>query len=179
MKSSIKVATLFMLAGMSGMAAANDTKSTVSLGYAFSNYKGNLSGNSPGANIKYNWEDLNSKWGVIGSVTRTSSDLKINNSDLKGSISHLSVLAGPSYAVSDMVSLYGLVGISHDRIKFPSEIGGADSVNSFAYGAGVRVTPISNWSVDLSYENMRNNRSEKTSEPLKIGTWAIGVGYSF
>ncbi|EAN3757403.1 TPA: Ail/Lom family outer membrane beta-barrel protein, partial [Salmonella enterica subsp. enterica serovar Typhi str. AG3] len=74
----IVVAVLVGLAlGSIGVANAAGYKNTVSIGYAYTDLSGWLSGNANGANIKYNWEDLDSGFGAMGSVTYTSAD--VNN----------------------------------------------------------------------------------------------------
>ena len=176
MKISNKTMFFCFLFGLPGVVSAVGNQNTVSLGYAHSHYKGDLSGNSPGFNIKYNWEKNDSNLGVIGSITRTSSNLSIPQSTANGRISHLSVLAGPSYRFNEYVNVYALAGVAHDKAKIADASG---SINSFSYGAGVRVSPVKNWSVDTSYEQARNSDSDKTSVPLKVGTWVLGVGYSF
>lgn len=176
MKTPGNFIAIITLIGLSGVVNAADNKQTLSLGYASSHYSGNISGSSPGINLKYNWEDKKSGFGAIGSVTRTSSDTTVDYSSAKGKISHLSVLAGPSYRLNERVSVYGLAGVSHDKLKIQDASG---NINSFAYGAGLRVSPVKNWSIDASYERVRNSDGDKTSAPLKIGTWALGVGYSF
>lgn len=60
----IVVAVLVGLAlGSIGVANAAGYKNTVSIGYAYTDLSGWLSGNANGANIKYNWEDLDSGLG--------------------------------------------------------------------------------------------------------------------
>lgn len=161
---------------MSGSVNASDVKNTVSLGYANSHYSGVISGNSPGFNIKYGIENTTNNLGLITSITSTSQELNVKNRREKGRISHLSAMLGPSWHINETLSVYGLAGISHDRAKY-SKVSGSD--NSFSWGAGIRVTPLRNWSFDTSYEVLRNSDTEKNGTVLKAGTWVMGIGYSF
>lgn len=171
-----KFTFIILFLALSGAVNASQIKNTLSLGYANSHYTGVISGNSPGFNIKYNIQNTTNKLGLMTSITSTSQELHMKNRNSKGRISHLSVTAGPSWYINEAVNIYGLAGISHDRVKY-SKASGSD--NSFTWGAGVSLTPSKNWSFDTSYEFLRNSDTEKNGAVLKAGTWVMGVGYSF
>ncbi|EAA7762217.1 outer membrane beta-barrel protein [Salmonella enterica] len=171
----IAVAVLFGLAlGSIGVANAAGYKNTVSIGYAYTDLSGWLSGNANGANIKYNWEDLDSGFGAMGSVTYTSAD--IHNYGYKvGDADYTSLLVGPSYRFNDYLSAYVMIGAANGHIK--DNWGNSDNKAAFAYGAGIQLNPIENIAVNASYEHTRF--STDADSDVKAGTWVLGVGYSF
>ncbi|EBP4586282.1 outer membrane beta-barrel protein [Salmonella enterica] len=174
MKKFALIALAGLVLGSVGTANAADYKNTVSLGYAYTDIGGAISGNASGANVKYNWEHLDSGFGVAGSVTYSSADVKYNGYKL-GKVDYTSFLVGPSYRFNDYLSAYVLLGGA--RGKAENNWGDSESKTSFAYGAGVQLNPVKNIAVNASYEHA--NFSTGYDEDIKAGTWVIGVGYSF
>ncbi len=101
-----------------------------------------------------------------------------------------------SYKVNDMFNLYPLVGWSHTKssesmawINYDDDdingnpvytdegrTKGSATKNAFTYGLGVQITPIPNWSVDISYEGAKSSNGFKDKN---LNIFDIGVGYSF
>lgn len=135
----IAVAVLVGLAlGSIGVANAAGYKNTVSIGYAYTDLSGWLSGNANGANIKYNWEDLDSGFGAMGSVTYTSAD--VNNYGYKvGDADYTSLLVGPSYRFNDYLNAYVMIGAANGHIK---DNWGNSDINRFAYGQVFSLTRL-------------------------------------
>lgn len=167
---------VWFLSGLSNTAVAETLNSTVSLGIANSHYSAGVSGRAPGLNLKYNIDNTDTGSGLVTSVTSTSEKLHSRSKDVKGRVSHFSAMAGPSFSVTEIASLYGLAGISHDRAKLAGVKG---REYSFTCGADVRITPPGKWSVDASCEHAGNSNSDKNGETLKLDTWIVGVGYRF
>lgn len=78
---------------------------------------------------------------------------------------------GPSYRVNEFVSLYGLAGTAHGKIK-ASGTDFKESATGFAYGAGVQIAPAANWTVDIGYEG-------SGIKEAKLNGFNIGLGYRF
>ncbi|ECE6544858.1 Ail/OmpX [Salmonella enterica subsp. enterica] len=175
MKKIALIALAGLALGSAGVAnAAEDYKNTLSIGYAYTDIGGPVSGNANGANIKYNWEDLNSGFGVVGSVTYTSTDVKYSGYKI-GEVDYTSFLIGPSYRFNDYLSVYALLGGAHGKAE--DNWGYSESKTSFAYGAGLQLNPVKNIAVNASYEHA--SFSTGYSDDIKAGTWILGVGYSF
>lgn len=163
-----------LVSGSIGAANAAGYKNTVSAGYAYTDLSGLLSGNAGGVNLKYNWEDLDSGFGAMGSATYTTAD--IHNYGYKvGNADYTSLLIGPSYRFNDYLSAYVMIGAGHGHIK--DNRGDSGNKNSFAYGAGVQINPVENIAVNASYEHAKF--STDADSDIKAGTWVIGMGYSF
>ncbi|EDV5024205.1 outer membrane beta-barrel protein [Salmonella enterica subsp. enterica serovar Ball] len=172
----LTVAALVALAiGCSGVVHAADYKNTVSVGYAYTDLSGLISGNANGVNVKYNWEDLGSGFGVMGSFTYTTADVDGPYGYKLGDADYTSLLVGPSYRFNDYLSAYIMVGAGNGHIK--DNWGDSDSKTSFAYGAGIQLNPVENIAVNASYEHTRF--STDADSDIDAGTWVIGVGYSF
>lgn len=170
----IVVAALVGLA-LGSIGAANATsRNTIAIGYAQTQLSGLYSGSMPGVNVKYHWEDLDSGFGAIASISYTKADI-LNASG--GTIEQGSFLVGPSYRINDYISPYLLLGFSKGAVDVPAE-GDHQERTSFSFGGGVQVNVSQNWAVDLSYQYA--NFSSYSGDPdIKAGTWGVGVGYSF
>ncbi len=175
MKKIAVVVLVGLALGSIGVADAAGYKNTVSIGYAYTDLSGWLSGNANGANIKYNWEDLNSGFGVMGSATYTTADIKAWGYKV-GDADYYSLLVGPSYRFNDYLNAYVMIGAANGRIK-GGYWGDSDDKTAFAYGAGVQLNPVENIAINASYEHTQF--STDADSDVKAGTWVIGVGYSF
>ncbi|ETS30633.1 attachment protein [Photorhabdus temperata] len=168
--------------GLSAFAfAANASgESTISGGYAQSHAKfdGKKADDNPkGFNLKYRYE-LDNNFGVISSLTYTylgydyyRGGKKVAESDMD----YFSLMAGPTYRFNEYVSVYGMVGAAHGKVKLSDYVGtmsGSKSKTSVSYGLGLQFNPMPNWTIDTSYEYSK-------LDELKIGTWVVGVGYRF
>ncbi|HCM1954409.1 TPA: outer membrane beta-barrel protein [Salmonella enterica subsp. salamae serovar 9,46:z4,z24:z39:z42] len=174
MKKLTVAALVALTMGCAGVVHAADYKNTVSVGYAYTDLSGWLSGNANGVNVKYNWEDLGSGFGVMGSFTYTTADIR-EYGYKQGDADYTSLLIGPSYRFNDYLSAYVMVGGARGHIK--SNWGYSDNKTSFAYGLGVQLNPVENIAVNASYEHA--SFSTDADSDVRAGTWVIGVGYSF
>ncbi|HDN4684898.1 TPA: Ail/Lom family outer membrane beta-barrel protein [Salmonella enterica subsp. enterica serovar Ball] len=172
-KLAVAVLVMSVIGGV-GAANAADYKNTVSLGYALTHMSGPVSGNAGGVNLKYNWEHLNSGFGVMGSVTYTSADVDYYGYRL-GDVNYTSFLVGPSYRFNDYISTYVMLGGARGELE--DNFGHSDSKTSFAYGLGVQVNPVENFAINASYEHSKF--STQLGGDIDTGTWVLGVGYSF
>ncbi|MGJ0625642.1 Ail/Lom family outer membrane beta-barrel protein [Xenorhabdus bovienii] len=167
-----------------GANASSSGKSTISLGYAQSSANANgikvfksdgteWNTKQHGLNLKYRYE-LDDHFGVVGSLTYT---LNRFENDHAGNVTKFksdsySLLAGPSYRFNDYISAYGMIGAAHNKIKIQGDSEFDISKTSLAYGAGLQFNPIENIAVDASYQYSKFN-------DIKVGTWVLGIGYSF
>nr|DAM44253.1 MAG TPA: outer membrane protein [Caudoviricetes sp.] len=174
-KLAVAVLAMSVLGGV-GVASAADYKNTVSLGYAHTHLSGLISGNAAGANLKYNWEHLNSGFGVVGSLTYTEADLNNYYYGYRvGEVNYTSFLVGPSYRFNDFLSTYIMLGGASGEVK--DNFGHSESKTSFAYGIGIQVNPVEHFAINASYEHAKF--STQLGDDIDAGTWVLGVGYSF
>ncbi|MEH2922127.1 Ail/Lom family outer membrane beta-barrel protein [Samsonia erythrinae] len=166
-----------------GISVAQATQ-TVSLGYAqakvddFKDLKG--------ITAKYHYQG-DSALGIIGSFTyvtgkesysQQSTGFSSHESD---KVKYYSLMVGPSYQINDIVSVYGLAGLGYGKVDssyhytLPRESGSehfSDYETRFAYGAGIQITPVANWTVDIGYEGTK-------IYDTRIDGFNVGVGYRF
>ncbi|EDQ7409397.1 outer membrane beta-barrel protein [Salmonella enterica subsp. diarizonae serovar 16:z10:e,n,x,z15] len=152
-----------------------ESRNTVSIGYAYTDLSGYISGNANGANLKYNWEDLDSGFGVMGSVTYTTADIENGYGNKVGDGYYTSTLVGPSYRFNDYINAYVMIGVGNGRLN--DYLGNSYDKTSFAYGAGIQVNPVEHIAVNASYEHA--SFSTDADGNINAGTWVLGVGYSF
>lgn len=165
-----------LLASSQSMASGTHT---VSIGYAqthLSTLKSSDSKDLHGLNIKYRYE-FNERWGFIGALTATrhevehyswqSAKLKKEGSD---TIDYSSVMVGPTYRFNEYISLYGNAGMA--RMKMKNTHSHESTDDSFAYGAGVIFNPLTNLSLDLSWEASK-------FFSVDANTFGVSVGYRF
>ncbi|VUC87486.1 Ail/OmpX-like protein [Salmonella sp. NCTC 11881] len=157
-----------------GLAQAAGVKNTVSLGYAYTDLGGALSGNARGLNLKYNAEDLNSGFGGMGSFTFTTADIQSYSGGKAGDMDYSSFLVGPSYRFNEYLNAYVMAGLGHGHIDDKRDNSGKKT--GFAYGAGVQINPVENIAINASYEYSRFSAYDSK---VNAGTWVLGVGYSF
>ncbi|PKH20912.1 outer membrane protein OmpX [Enterobacterales bacterium CwR94] len=168
-----KIACLSALACVLAVTAGSAmAKSTVSAGYAQSDYQG-VANKANGFNLKYRYENGADALGWIGSFTYTEKDHTVGNDYAKAN--YYGVTAGPAYRLNDWASIYGVVGIGYGKFQNNDQVTLAKQDSSdvgFSYGAGMQFNPIENIAVDVGYEQSRIRN-------VDIGTWTAGVGYSF
>ncbi|MCE1787330.1 Ail/Lom family outer membrane beta-barrel protein, partial [Enterobacter hormaechei] len=107
-----------------------------------------LDENPKGFNLKYRYE-LDNNFGVIGSFTLTHQgyDYYYGSSKIgTGDLDYYSLMAGPTYRFNEYVSVYGLVGAAHRKVKGEFSAYGYDfeykeSKTSAAYGLGLQFNP--------------------------------------
>lgn len=173
-KTTLLFSTLIACA--MGVSAAQATQ-TVSLGYAqakVDNFK-----DPKGITAKYHYQG-DSALGIIGSFTYLGAkedyyDRDFNSNDTT-KIKYYSLMAGPSYRFNEYVSVYGLAGIGRGKSSWEEgdafRQSGSESKSSFAYGAGIQITPVANWAIDIGYEGTKIYET-------RVDGFNIGVGYRF
>lgn len=176
MKKLTVVLLASFLGGSPGIANAADYKNTISVGYAYANLSGWIPGNAHGGNIKYNWENLDSGFGAVGSVTHVAADIYNYGINL-GTANSTSVLVGPSYRFNEYLSIYAMLGGAKGQVKENS--GYTSSRTSFVWGVGFQVNPIKHFAINAAYERASFSVEDIRSSKLDVGTFIIGGGYSF
>lgn len=160
-----------------GMSVAQATQ-TVSLGYAqakVDDFK-----DPKGITAKYHYQG-DSALGIIGSFTYLGAkedyyDRDFNSNDTT-KLKYYSLMAGPSYRFNDYVSIYGLAGVGHGKVDWKYDYGafadsGSEKETRFAYGAGIQITPVANWAIDIGYEGTKVYET-------RVDAFNVGVGYRF
>ncbi|EEF5710163.1 outer membrane beta-barrel protein [Salmonella enterica] len=173
-KMAVAVVVALVLACV-GSAGAAGIKNTVSIGYAYTDLGGVISGNANGVNLKYNTEDLESGFGGMGSLTYTTADVNNGYGYKTGDADYTSFLVGPSYRFNDYLNAYVMIGAGHGHLK--DNWGNSGSKTSVAYGAGFQVNPVDYIAINASYEHTRFDGVYDGR--VNAGTWVLGVGYSF
>lgn len=174
--SMLAVAATFGLLSFSVNAA--DLKQTVSGGYAHSNveYMGyELDDDTGGFNLKYRIE-FDEEYGIIASYTKTDYERNGTYSgvDIGASLDYQSFMVGPTFRANDYFSAYLMIGASDGEAEVSvSSVGSAKETNSdFAYGGGIQIDVTPNFIIDGSYEYSE-------LDDVEVGTWVVGVGFSF
>lgn len=146
-------------------------QSTVTGGYAQSDYQGVIN-KANGFNLKYRYENGSAPFGWIGSFTYTKKDRTTNN--LYNKEQYYGLTAGPAVRMNDWASIYGVIGVGYSKFitNKPNHNKSDTSDCGFSYGGGLQVNPIQNVALDFSYEQSR-------IRSVDVGTWIVGVGYSF
>ncbi len=164
-----------VLSAMSGCAIAQADTHTISLGYSAA--KVPIFKHIHGITAKYHYQPEN-PLGFISSLTYMggSKNFDINGSNGKAQLKYYSLLVGPSYHVNEFVSLYGLAGAAHGKLKASGTdsdyYSGKGNETAFAYGAGVQIAPAANWTIDVGYEG-------SAFKYTKLNGFNIGLGYRF
>ena len=167
-----KIACLSALACVLAVSAGSAmAKSTVSAGYAQSDYQG-VANKANGFNLKYRYENGSDALGWIGSFTYTEKDRTDAGDYIKGQ--YYGITGGPAYRLNDWASIYGVVGIGYGKYQYnePNREKSDSSDVGFSYGAGLQFNPIQDIALDVGYEQSR-------IRSVDVGTWTAGVGYSF
>jgi putative virulence related protein PagC len=182
----ISLAILTATAMMSGAAQAD--MQTVSVGYAqskFDNFK-----DLRGVNVQYRYE-WGSEFSAIGTFSYMSGEedetetAETNTFKANTEVKYASLLAGPAYYINEYVTVYALGGLAYvkaesdwkmsdDESTFYRESDSWDST-SFAWGAGVLITPTEDLTVSVGYEGTRADFDGSVS----INGVNLTVGYRF
>ncbi|MDP5254108.1 MULTISPECIES: Ail/Lom family outer membrane beta-barrel protein [unclassified Vibrio] len=124
-----------------------------------------------GINLKYTYQS-DDKIGFISSLTYTKSS-ESYTSDIEVEINYLSLLAGPTYSLSDNLKVYGMAGLARAEIKVSdSSDSASDDESDLALAAGLRVNVTDNIALDLSYEYT-------DIEEWDFSTLSAGIGFNF
>lgn len=181
-----KMAMAVVLAGgvLVAQGAMADSQ-TVSVGWAHAKIENASDLN--GVNLQYRYE-FNSPWGLMGSFTWMKGDDSATEYDDAGSriddgydAKYFSLMAGPTYRITDWVSVYGSLGFANTKIDGKTTWGGGYSESysanstSLAWGAGLMFNPIENLSVNVGYEGTNSDLYGNKA----INGFNVGVGYRF
>lgn len=176
-----------------------DSNPTLSLGFQ----KGGLGSfsNLHGSNVKLQYE-TSLLWGVMGSYTqmknnwqdesdvcrihdkKCSADYNINHAYDKHA-EYYSWMAGPTYRVSNNLSLFALAGISHAGIGNPvpytnnglsTQTMHYSSSNQFSYSAGLMLKASDKLLFTAGYEG---SHASYEGSKLDMKSLFIDVGYQF
>lgn len=176
-----KVILASMLAVCASSAFAGDH--TVSIGYANDNIGDGE--HLQGVIVSYDYNNDTSPIGFTSSLSLTGKDYNESNTYSDGwnekaevTAGKGSLLVGANYRVNDYIAPYVLVGVARGGLetKYSNDDGvKLDETNhdtGFAYGAGIRITPIENVSIRAGYEGTKLFDTQ-------INGFNVGVGYTF
>ncbi|WP_340533132.1 Ail/Lom family outer membrane beta-barrel protein [Escherichia coli] len=193
-----KILLLSVLTSLSLSVAHADTNNRFSVGYASTNLKftDGESSNLKGFNIKYQHEFFNDI-GLIASLVATRNedtqkgfyrdagvvygkwvpDKLIHGITRKDTQKYYSLSIGPTWRFNDWVSAYAVAGVAKTEFRtsvhnLTEKYKTDERKTAATYGAGVQISLINNWLMDVSYDYM------KTGD-IKASTWMVGVGYRF
>lgn len=181
------------------MAYGSHERPTMSLGYEQGHIRG--FGELKGGNFRFQYEN-GKPWGVMGSLTAMKSNWQDEFTScrqvdkscrenyrkdhaLDKKAEYYSVMAGPTYRLTDNLSVFALGGISHSRVEFPargvtpvspSDNPHGQSSNQYAYSTGITLNPADNLALTAGYEGSRASFDDK-KHPVK--SVFLDVGYRF
>jgi len=98
---------------------------------------------------------------------------------------YFSALAGPTYRISNNLSLFALGGVSHTVVDKPLVQGsrpnsfkknGSESSSQFAYSAGVIFNPTDRMALNVGYEGSKAMFNKKKHDMRSV---FVDVGYRF
>ncbi|WP_181460996.1 Ail/Lom family outer membrane beta-barrel protein [Vibrio diazotrophicus] len=173
--SMLAVVAAFGLSSFS--VSSEEIKQTVSVGYAsssagFAGYE--LDDVADGFNAKYRIE-YTGEYGLILSYTKTdySEGGIYNGTRANVSLEYSSFMAGPTFRANEYFSVYLLVGgVNGKASASVSSVSATESETGLSYGGGLQINVTPSFSIDGSYEYVELNE-------VDVGTWVVGVGYSF
>ncbi|HCC0886762.1 TPA: Ail/Lom family outer membrane beta-barrel protein [Salmonella enterica] len=177
---------LILSAGIFAINTAQADTHSFTVGYAQSKIHGD--GNIRGVNAKYHYQG-ESPVGIITSLSYMYGNSKASGFDedmgsdyhVKSNVKYGSLMAGPTYQVTDAFSVYGLVGVGMLKARVKENgtwVGGPYSDTSLAtdkglaWGAGVQMNPVKDVAVNVGYEGNRGILTQ-------MNGFNIGVGYCF
>ncbi|MDK9358015.1 Ail/Lom family outer membrane beta-barrel protein [Lelliottia sp. V106_10] len=188
------VLTAVLLSALSTSAAVQ-AENSITAGYAQSHVEG--FGTTNGMNLKYRYE-WNSPLSVITSFTfmtdSESSSYYVDRDkiDRHVKVKYYSLAAGPAWRFNEIVSVYALLGASYNKVDYnynwknyqgPGEyvdmgnIGsGSHDSTSLVYGAGVQISPLDNFVIDVGYEG---SKLDDGANDHAVNGFNIGIGYRF
>ena len=171
MKKVVLTALLACALGVAGTASAYQHTLSLDFAQGSATVKGGDIKDPKGVNIKYRYE-MDPTWGGLASLTYEKSNTNLWNA-AKAKVEYASFTFGPSYRFNELLSAYGLVGLSHaDATAKLNGQSYAGFGTDFAYGLGLQFNPTPQFAVDLSYERSKPG-------DLSNSIWMLGVGYRF
>lgn len=170
---------------------------TVSVGY--SHGKVSNGDSLDGVNVKYR-NEVNDQWGWIGSVTYMKGDKKglrdtttaapdiLANG--KRDTKYYSIMAGPTFRVNDVVSVYGLMGLARTKSDVNADwlnheggnyvkrgtVSASHKKTALGYGLGAQINPTKNIAIDVAYEGAQSSNALGNKH---MNAFSVGVGYRF
>lgn len=197
-KTLLAVSTTTILC-TSAMAEESEVKPTMSLGYQHGHIKD--FGGIQGGNFRFQYE-TSSPWGFMGSLSVMKNnwrdaDTECKRNDAKcrdnynekhrldRNAEYYSALIGPTYRISDRLSIFALGGISHTKVDNPlifdyldniHKKDGSTSSNQFAYSTGLTFDATRNLALTVGFEGSQAAFSSKKHEMKSI---FVNVGYRF
>lgn len=178
----MKKIILASLLAVCASSAFAENHHTVSIGYAGDSVEGE---HLNGVMLAYDFNNDKSPLGFTSTLSITGKEYndsmtysdgwneKADITAAKGSL-----LVGVNYQVNEYVAPYVLVGVARGGIEvnYSNDDGDkakyTDHDTGFAYGAGVKITPIKDFSIRAGYEGTKVFDS-------KINGFNVGVGYTF
>lgn len=174
MKKIVVVVLVGLVLGSIGVVNVVGYKNIVLIGYVYIDLSGWFFGNVNGVNIKYNWEDLDSGFGVMGLVIYILVD--VNNYGYKvGDVDYIFFFVGFLYCFNDYLNVYVMIGVVNGYIK--DNWGNFDNKIVFVYGVGIQFNLVENIVVNVFYEYI--SFFIDVDSDVKVGIQVFGVGYSF
>jgi len=188
----------FTLMCTAAMARDPHERPTMSLGYQQARIKD--FGDIHGGNFRFQFENAE-RWGVMGSLTamknnwddeytvcrqadtKCRDDYKIKHA-MDKKAEYYSLQAGPTYRVSDNISVFALAGLSHSSVitnekDDPQQspmTGNQHSSNQYAYSSGVTLNATDNLALTAGYEGARASYDGKKHGVRSV---FMDVGYRF
>ncbi|MDK9358013.1 Ail/Lom family outer membrane beta-barrel protein [Lelliottia sp. V106_10] len=194
MSMKYSVLTAVFLSAL-GVSAAVQAESSITAGYAQAHVEGFK--NINGINLKYRYE-WNSPLSIITSFTfmtgSESSSYYVDRDkiDLHANVKYYSLAAGPAWRFNETVSVYALLGASYNKVDYNYnwknyegtrglvDMGNVDGEShdstSLVYGAGVQISPLDNFVIDVGYEG---SKLDDGANDHAVNGFNIGVGYRF
>lgn len=130
-----------------------------------------------GLSATYNYTPSGQRIGFSGSATFASGSDTISQPYGPSATldsTYLSFLLGPSYQFSTHVRGYGLVGAAYGQADLDPDFSSHEI--TIAYGAGVQITDIGRFLVDLHWEGVGVDGGDRH---LDGQIYSLGIGYHF
>jgi len=180
----MKKAVLLAVLVISTSVSAGPSNHTITGGYARTNASDT---HLDGFNIKYGYQFDDSAWGIIGSLTATAKeDSFSDDAGYKTEVDagYASLMAGPSYNITDDIKIYALVGTSGAdvKLKYNGNTEAEYKAHSPVVGVGFQYAIWKGFTVDASYEYAKFKHAESDNyyvDSFNAKTLAVGIGYKF
>ncbi|WP_337037005.1 Ail/Lom family outer membrane beta-barrel protein [Pantoea agglomerans] len=182
-------------------AMADDTDVTPTMSFGYQRGHINDFGEIQGGNFRFQYE-TSSPWGFMGTVSAMkknwqNANTKCRKNDtacrekynakhrLDRNAVYYSALMGPTYRISDKLSVFALGGISHTKVDNPlnyedinrmSSSSGSSSSNHFAYSTGLTFDATRHLALTAGFEG---SQAAFTSKKHDVKSAIINVGYRF
>jgi len=182
------------LMSTTAMAREPQERPTMSLGYQHGHIKD--FGNINGGNFRFQFEN-SSPWGVMGSLTAMKKNwndeyTECRNTDnkcimnyrekhaLDKTAEYYSLQAGPTFRVSDNISLFALAGLSHSSVdkheNLSAETSHQHSSNQYAFSYGLTFNATDSLALTAGYEGSQATFDERKHIMQSV---FMDVGYRF